>query len=492
MGEYLEWSYHTLVSELPDHVRVVHHRTTATDVARTTSGRETVTLADATVLEVDDVVLATGHTPNANRGGAFTQAIPPYPVESYMHELPAGETVAVRGMGLVALDVMVALTIGRGGSFHESPRNSARLQYRPSGREPIIYLFSRTGFPYCAKSSHGRSSGKPYTPAIMTPQAIDELRHEHGPRNWQLDARRDVLPLLFAEMQLRYYSRAALLRHNDATSARVYNGLAAAWRVGAFRTEVETLAERYGEFDAEQHFFVGRGAEYITEKDFEQQVYDIVDADLDEALRDSVGRSPVKTAYGIPRQLRDTLRRAVDEGGLTPESQVDFQRNIRPRITRLIAGPPVIRTQQLLALMDADIVRLVAGPSPVIEQDERGGVVLRSQQLREPVTVRADHFVCGTLDDPSVAASASPLLANLYGRGRIRPLSADESEAGSVALTAELNPLNDRGQAEHSLWVLGTLTEGARYYTGYIPSPRDQRASLDAAACVAAMTRRQP
>ncbi len=44
----------------------------------------------------------------------------PYPVGSYVDRLPAGATVAVSGMGLVAIDIVTALTIGRGGEFVEN------------------------------------------------------------------------------------------------------------------------------------------------------------------------------------------------------------------------------------------------------------------------------------------------------------------------------------------------------------------------------------
>ena len=48
------------------------------------------------------------------------------------------------------------------------------------------------------------------------------------------------------------------------------------------------------------------------------------------------------------------------------------------------------------------------------------------------------------------------------------------------------------GEPERTLWVMGSVTEGARYYTGYIPSPRDMRASRDAAACIATMLKPRP
>jgi uncharacterized NAD(P)/FAD-binding protein YdhS len=485
MGEYLEWSFNTLRSDAPAHVQIVQHRSSAVDIASLPNGRERVTLASGDHLEVDHVVLATGHTPNAARDSLNDRAIPPYPVSRYDELILPGETVAMRGMGLVAMDAMVALTAGRGGIFEESTRLVNRLQYRPSGREPIIYMFSRTGYAYCARDSRGRPVLAPYRPAICTPDAVASLKRRRA--RGGLDARRDFLPLLFAEMQLRYYTRAANYDGDDAASAQVYGRLAQAWRGGSFAAEVDRYAEMYGVFDAEQHFFVGTGAEYLNAKDYEQQVYDITQADLDEAINHGA-ESPVKAAYGIPRQLRDVIRSVVDGDILTPESSRDFQRNIRPRISRLIAGPPILRVQQLLALIDADIVRLAAGPSPSVEVCEGGGVILRSTQLRDPSTIHADQLLQGTLDDPTVSRSASPLLTNLFERGRIRPLSWADESAGGMDLTPEFNPVNHDGDPEPTLWVLGSLTEGTRYYTGYIPSPRDMRASRDAAACVAAMT----
>jgi uncharacterized NAD(P)/FAD-binding protein YdhS len=485
MGEYLEWSFNTLLADLPAQVHVVQHRSAAVDVAPLPTGRERVTLATGEDLEVDHVVIATGHTPNAERGSVTDRAIPPYPVSLYDDAVLPGETAAMRGMGLVAMDVMIALTAGRGGVFEQSKRVENRLQYLPSGREPIIYMFSRTGYAYCARDSRGRPTGAPYQPAICTPEAVEALKREHPAG--ELNARRDFLPLLFAEMQMRYYTRAATYKGDEAAGALVYDALAQAWRAGSFAAEIHNFAASYGVFDAEQHFFVGTGAQYVNAKDYEQQVYDITQADLDEAINHGA-ESPLKAAYGIPRQLRDVVRSVVDGDNLTAESKRDFQRNIRPRIARLIAGPPILRVQQLLALIDADIVRLATGPSPSVELSEGGGVILRSTQLQDSTTIHADRFVQGTLDDPTVSRSASALLANLFKRGRIRPLSWADADAGGVDLTSEFNPVSRDGEPERTLWVLGSLTEGARYYTGYIPSPRDMRASRDAAACVAAMT----
>ena len=68
-------------------------------------------------------------------------------------------------MGLVAVDVVTALTIGRGGEFVE---NGAGLRYRPSGREPLVQLFCRSGLPFTAKSVTGKDRSDVYKPVICT------------------------------------------------------------------------------------------------------------------------------------------------------------------------------------------------------------------------------------------------------------------------------------------------------------------------------------
>ena len=274
----------------------------------------------------------------------------------------------MRGMGLVAMDVMVGLTVGRGGIFEESPRSPNRLHVpteRPRADHPHVLAYRLSVL--CPRLE-GPIKSNPAPPSDLHArggQAAIKREHPIG----QIDARRDFLPLLFAEMQLRYYTRAAALIDDTVAAAKVYAELARSWRKGGFAEMVDYLAPRYGAFDAEQHFFAGKDAEYFNAKDYEQQVYDLTEADLEFALDDG-SESPVKAAYGIPRQLRDTIRSVVDGHTFTPESQLDFQRNIRPRIGRLIAGPPILRIQQFLALIDAEY-RAAGGGAVAKDGDQR-------------------------------------------------------------------------------------------------------------------------
>ena len=156
MGEYLVWFYDTLLAYAPPNLEIVRHYAAAVDISPALQGREAVLLDNGITLTVDHVVLTSGHTwnhePGADGGVRYQRA---YPIESLDQSAPAGSSVAVAGMGLVAYDVLTALTIGRGGTFAERCDRADRLRYVPSGREPTITLYSRSGAPYCAKSATG-------------------------------------------------------------------------------------------------------------------------------------------------------------------------------------------------------------------------------------------------------------------------------------------------------------------------------------------------
>jgi len=486
MGEYLEWFYEVLMREVPANMEVTHHRACAVDVQRLASGRERVVLDDGTSVVADEVIMTLGHV-RGHQGHVSGNQVgmsqgpwvtEPYPIEPYRDDVRPGEKVAIEGIGLVAVDVITALTTGLGGQFVDE--GGGRLRYVPSGREPELYLFSRSGYPYCAKPFGATDPMGDYKPAICTVEAVARLKGAPGPKR-QLDARSELLPLVFAEMELCYYTRAAAEKDGPGVARRVKAGLLRAWSAGNFDEARAQLAKHYGEFVAREHFFVADGHTYRDSDDYQARVCATVAADMQEALVE--GGTPVKAGLETLRALRDTLRMAVEFRGLTFESHLDFVANMRSRFARLVAGPPVFRSQQLLALVEAGIARMPFGPRPDVMPTQDGKVVVRSMHLARPFELVADRFIRAHLDLPALGKHGSPLLNNLVASGRLRPLSFDGVPAGSIDLTEDFHPLNAEGEPELHLWAFGVLTEGARYFTLYIPSPKSRvRAFLDAGA----------
>ena len=485
MGEYLQWFYRALIAGAPSNVHIVHHPTAATDLVARRDGCEEVRLANGGAVVVDHVIVTSGHT--ANSADDAGRALDPYPVGSYVDAIPVDSTVAVSGMGLVAVDVVTALTVGRGGRFVE---DGSALRYLPSGREPRLQLFCRSGLPFTSKSVTGKDRTDVYKPLICTDEALAALSGRARGRKRQVDVRRELLPLLFAEMYSRYYAQSAFQAEGSrAAGAAVRDRLGAAWTQGHFDAELERLASRFGHFDARELFF-GRQPKYLCSDDYERFVYQSLADDLREAQVPD-GASPVKSAGQVIRIYRDKMRSVVEQGGLSLDSYLDFNADICSRIHRLVAGPPALRTRQMLALMEAGVVRMPYGPAP-----SRGRTVsdlnpseartrISSTAFEHPYVDDADIVIRGHLEEPRIAGSASQLLTQLYKRGRVSQFRYGEVAVGSVDLTTDSHPIDVEGRPQTRISMFGVLTEGIRHFTAYIPSPRSRiRAFEDLGACV--------
>jgi len=460
MGEYLQWFYRALVAGAPPDVQITHHRTSAVDIVGRLDGSEQVWLATGDTVIVDQVIVTSGHTANQDSGdrGSRPRQLSPYPVAPYVDTLPADSTVAVAGMGLVGVDVAIALTVGRGGKFVE---NGGGLRYVPSGREPVIQMFSRSGLPFTAKSVTGVDRTDVYKPIICTPEALDALSGRNKGHRRLVDVRSELLPLLFAEMTSRYYAQVAFqVSGSAADGASVRERLQSAWRRNRFEHELASLAIRHGRFDAEAMFF-GRQPNYESTSDCEAFVYDGFARDLREAEVPG-GASPVKSAAEVFRIFRDPMRTIVEQGGLSLDSYLDFNADICSRIHRLVAGPPALRSRQFLALMAAGVLRIPYGPAPSLGPAPGQRDLMTAQTrisstgFQQPNTCDADVVIRGYLEDPRIDGSASALLTQLYNKGRVSQFRYGAVTVGSVDLTPDSHPIDIDGRPQERIWMFGS------------------------------------
>lgn len=106
-------------------------------------------------------------------------------------------------------------------------------------------------------------------------------------------------------------------------------------------------------------------------------------------------------------------------------------------------------------------------------------------ELDTPYSSQVDLLIQGYLEDPTLHRSSSTLLTKLYRQGRLQQFKYGETPVGSVALSEDFHPIDHSGQVQPRLWILGALTEGVRYFTHYLPSPKSRiRVCLDAQRCV--------
>lgn len=104
------------------------------------------------------------------------------------------------------------------------------------------------------------------------------------------------------------------------------------------------------------------------------------------------------------------MRSVVEQGVLSPDSYLDFNADIRSRIHRLVAGPPALRSRQLLALMAAGLLRTPFGPAPSVgpavgrEDPRLAPTVISANAFERPHVDEVDVVIRGHLDEPRIDA----------------------------------------------------------------------------------------
>lgn len=426
LGRYLAWVAERILAAAPDSVRVHVHRTSAVAVTPVPGG-ERIDLVGEPPLVVDRVVVAIGHGgPSPHLPAVLGDG--PYPLPDVVAGVSPDETVALLGVGLTGMDVLAALTVGRGGRFADGV-------YVPSGREPHVVLVSRQGRPMLARPrlNPGRRA---LAARRLTAEALGD-----GP----LDFADDVLPLVVAEMTYRWHA------HGGSGPAPDFVDLLLGGPPPAALRSLGTYRDWY----AAQ-----------------------VAADLDRAVT-GLGVDPLKEALEVLRDHRDVLRAAVDHDRLTPASHEWFHGVFAGAANRVVIGPQRERHAELLALVAAGVVSIGPGPGPVVAPDGTR-VRLTSTGLAEPASVLVDRVLVGHSAAVDPARSANPLLAALTAAGRLSRVTALGRPVG-VRVDRDLCAVGVDGRAQSTLHVFGPLAEGSTYYNHYVTSPGGpSRATADA------------
>lgn len=424
LGRYLQACYRQLIKCCPAHVQIQHHAERVRQ-CQPLPGRSGFRLVSASGWQqaCDAVFLTTGHAPQL----------------SALEDVQG--RVAIEGLGLTAMDTLAELTEGRGGRFIRDP-GFAGWRYQPSGREPQLFMYSRTGLPFHARPRSAAGSEK-WPRLFFTEAAIDALRarREAG----RLDFRQDLLPLIADEMRALYY-QSRLRLQAPAQLEDLQHQLRAATDHSARQALFARLADQWGAFDPYEWMPVsgwsGQGAQYAAW--FRQWI------ERDLALsRLGTAQSPIKAALEFWRDCRDLLRRAADRNGLTDRSTLDFYGVWAGVSNRLVVGPQLERYEDLLALIDAGVVTLLEpGAAPGFHFD-------RVIPARVP---RSGLYGC-----------SGELLQDLLAQGLVRaahPWPADGVETDEMS-----RALLPDGSVHQRLWVLGPAVEGCTFYNHYVPTP---------------------
>ncbi|MGU3435452.1 FAD/NAD(P)-binding protein [Actinomycetes bacterium M1A6_2h] len=462
-GRYLEWVFATLQENLPDTVRLQVHRGEAVDAWVRSEGRHryAVELSGGLVLPADAVVLALGHLDAHLRpaqkdlvDGAAEHGLtywpPTVPADAFWSELPSGETVLVRGMGLNFCDALARLTEGRGGSFDTDPNNPERLVYHPSGREPKIVAGSRRGTPYRAKPVLQGYYAQSLQTRFFTLDAVQELAEDS---QRALSFERQLWPLIRKDVIWNYYTVLArtapeafqsdpqqflreldeiLLDTTDPGWSHHSDALISDAVVPGRQLQQARLARPFEDVSFASH------------DEYAAAVVHYLDRDVHGSLRGE--DDPVKMAIASLNAARTVLKCVLAEIGVSDSSWVhELRRQFEPLVEGLASGPPVLRIQQLAALTRAGVVRFL-GPEPRFVVDRTEGCFVAASPWVEDAPVRSRWLIEAMSPTNDVHRNISPLLTHMHERGLVRARLMETQDGASPESSSGLDVSIERAR----------------------------------------------
>lgn len=472
-GVYSKWFFDQLLIDLPQNIQIKLTQQTATEIHQLASKQFSITLQNTLIFNTDEVVMALGHvdqslSPEEENLNTYAQQnlltyVPAgHPAEADLQQIKANEPVILRGLGLSFFDYIAKLTIGRGGKF--SRNQNAELVYQPSGQEPQLIAGSRHGIPLHARGTNQKVSKDGYRPRFFIPAALDHFAETH-----QGEVTFDFfMNLIKKEISFKHY-------------LNVISDLAVTWPFNAKAfldalsdsDEIDVTARQWGlpddlimNWDLILNPFAKASASNYQETFISYLKWDISDA------RQGNVDAPYAGAFDILRDIRSVIRHYVLANYLNEQEYPKFLREFNPFNNIISVGPPVLRVEQMQALMRAGILT-ITGPQIKIEATDQQFIANDVFGKRYP----AKQLVEARLHGINMNTSTNPLIQNLVADKLISTKKYQQANGtffevgGAVINRVTMNLVDSEQHDVHGLRLWGVPTEGWSWFTTFSPRP---------------------
>lgn len=495
LGKYLNNGFTKFVDILKKKSEVKIFRTEVNEIKKFGNDIK-VTLKDGTEFQTQYLFLTTGHTEHevSDQDKEIYQQVEnakirnpkvqyhafAYPLNKHLRDVTQDHVVAIEGFGLTAADVIADLTVGRGGRFEEINENGD-LKYIKSGKEPKkLLVYCRDGVPLSGRAVNQKGASGQHKAVYFTMKAVNDLKSKKKKLNFD----QDVLPVILDEMQSVYYRKLFVqemgLPESDFNNYLIKNRVSEPnWG------EVASLFPQHHRFDFEKIAHPLSSMEFQNEKEFQIWLVNFLKEDLAEARKGNL-TSPLKSACDILRDTRDTLRACIDFGSLEEESHRRFLTYYAPIFNRLAVGPPKERTAQALALMECGLMEANFGllPKPGFDQ-EKGKFLIFSTRFKTQKVAEADVLIVSRIQPNLPMRDKTKLMQCLLHQGLVRPYFNGNHHPGGIEVNSDYKVIGADGQVSRNIWALGTIAEGAKYYTYILPRPGVNSTAInDAGRCI--------
>ena len=443
VGEYLEYCFSTLLANLPENVGVTTHATTVVDIIPNKNNYEIITDNSEENSVVKEIMLTTGHfwnrhqlkpIPHSKKDIDFV-----YPVQQKLASIASTDVVAVKGIGLTFIDTVLALTEGKGGKFVTS---NSTLKYIPSGKEPkIIYPYSRTGLPMIPRNGDVNE--------VADFRFFTEDFVKHLLQKKPVDFQKDILPTIKKESLFIFYQ----------TTFCNYN-IKAADDFFQFKLQIEKFHQEFPEaqrLDASIFVDPFTNKKTLSTRDIFTYLNSIC-----ELVEEKSEVSPWLAVISAWRKMSSLFSKIYCFGGLTAESQQDFDKKYFGLLNRLAYGPPVQNMRKIQALIENGILDFSYARGSKIIENMDGGFSI----FNEKSTNSVDIHINATIPRAVGKKNQQGLFGKLLHRGIISEFintSKKSYTTGAVAITEKGQVIDKEGKINKHISCYGTPTEGITF-----------------------------
>ena len=472
-GVYSQWFYERLGTQIPGNVMLSYERKQVLDITPQDDQYEIV-LDDGTNFMADKVVMSTGMVDNqlSEEQQAFTDAAdahenmlyigPTHPAEANLDDIPARQKVVLRGLGLSFFDYLAKLTIGRGGRFARD--NNGVLYYLPSGKEPHIIAGSRRGLPLHARGINQKTT-ESYQPLFFTNKKLDQLAAENdGQLSYD-----DFFKLLKKELEYKHYRNTI----NDF-------GITWPFNADHFMTalaesdDLNKTARQYGvaeEYIMDWQRILNPVADIPEEVEYSGFMMNYLTWDINDAYKGN-NDAPYAGAFDMLRDIRSVIRHYLDAGYLNADEYEKFLHHFNPLNTLISVGPPILRIEQMRALIETGLLTIA---SPGLSATIQDNHFVARDNRNNKWTV--DNLVEAHLSAPSLSHTINPLMSNLREKGILSEATYTKSDgttysAGGTRMNKQtMTAIDQQDQEVPGLFIWGVPTEGWSWFTTFSPRP---------------------
>ncbi|MDT2668428.1 FAD/NAD(P)-binding protein [Enterococcus dongliensis] len=461
-GVYQYWFFKQLTEQLPTNITVSLIKEAVIDLTVT---KECILIQASDIHQVTDVILATGHSPNyfiegknnedyAKKHGLFYQG-PGNPSDAPLEKILATDTVIIRGVGLSFFDYLALFVDKWGGRFSEENNH---LNYLPSGNEQTLIVGSGRGLPYHTRPKNQKRPSEDAQPQILTNEFMNQFN----------GSAQELFDLLRKEAELVYYQKKL------ADTKINMPQFLADYRIG----EREIILDKY-QIPVEDRLdwsVLFDPAKKIAPQNFPEFVQWYLKKDIEAAaLGNKTGA--IASAIDTYKEIQAPLHAMLDQEKFTPKEYLeDFFGTFKRNYNFLTVGAPIIRQKQLLALIEAGVVKFLA-PEMMVERID--GQFLAYSKKNTSRSFFSKNLIEARLSATGLEHTKNPLLIRMREKGYIVPhyliIEGKKQLTGAIRVNRKTHQLIAQdGQILPHIYCYGLPLEGLDWLNATSPRPKSK------------------